>query len=166
MNPLRRSYEARVLVVPLGAGSALLTADLAAFGVDGIRVLSNPDPVRALTEPLGSGVWEPPAPAGTGEVTRSADMVVLIGTDLSDVPESTVREVCAAGREGGDLLAAVLVDPQNWADPAGASAMVTLRQEVDMVISVRGPRLLAGLLDVLRGGARAETGSAAAEVSA
>lgn len=164
MNPLRRSYEARVLVVPLGAGSARLAGELAALGVDGIRILSSPDPVEAVTKPLGDGAWEPPEGAGTGAVTRSADMVVLIGTDLSDIPESVVREVCAAGRDGGDLLAAVLVDPQNWTDPAGASAMVTLRQEVDMVISVRGPQLLAGLLDVLRGGARSDSDPIPAEV--
>ena len=156
MNPLRRSYEARVLVVPLGAGSAQVTDSLVGLGVDGVRVLSRPDPVAATTTPLGGVAWEPPSPAATAEVAEAADMVVLVGTDLADVSEATVREVCAAARRGGDLIAAVLVDPENWDDPDGAAAMVTLRQEVDMLVSVRGPQLLAALLDVLRGGARVD----------
>jgi hypothetical protein len=154
MNPLRQSYEARVLVVPLGAGSAQVAGSLTRFGVAGVRVLSEPDPVAAMTTPIGESAWEPPSPAGTGEVAESADMVVLVGTDLVHVAEPTVREVCEAARRGGGLIAAVLVNPENWDDPDGASAMATLRQEVDMLVSVRGPQLLAALLDVLRGGAR------------
>jgi hypothetical protein len=156
MNPLRQSYEARVLVVPLGAGSAKIAESLTGFGLAGVRVLSKPDPSAAMTTPLGESAWEPPSPAGTSEVTESADMVVLVGTDLVEVAEPTVREVCEAARRGGGLIAAVLVDPQNWDDPDGASAVATLRQEVDMLVSVRGPKLLAALLDVLRGGARVE----------
>jgi hypothetical protein len=156
MNPLRRSYEARVLVVPLGAGSAQVAASLTGLGVAGVRVLSKSDPAVAMTTSIGEFAWEPPSPAGTAEVAESADMVVLVGTDLVDVAEPTVREVCEAARRGGGLIAAVLVDPENWDDPVGASAMATLRQEVDMLVSVRGPKLLAALLDVLRGGARAE----------
>lgn len=154
MNPLRRSYEARVLVVPLGPGSAALTDGLADLGVNGVQVLTGSDPATALTKPLGVSAWAPPARATTGEVAASADMIVLVGTDLTEVPEPTVREVCAAARTGGALIAAVLVSAEHWQDPAGASAMVTLRQEVDMLVSVRGPKLLAALLDVLRGGAR------------
>jgi len=156
MNPLRRSYEARVLVVPLGAGGAKVTDELVTMGVEGVQVLAAPDPVAALTKPIGEGAWQPPSPASTTQVTESADMVVLVGHDLSDVPEDVVREVCTAAREGGDLIAAVLVAPENWQQPAGTTAMVTLRQEVDMLVEVRGPKLLAALLDVLRGGARAE----------
>lgn len=156
MNPLRRSYEARVLVVPLGPGSAQLVDKLRTLGVEGVQILTGPDPVEALTKPLGEGAWAPPMPAGTSAIAESADMVVLVGTDLTEVPEPVVREVCTAAREGGDLIAAVLVAPEHWQEPAGASAMITLRQEVDMLVSVRGPKLLAALLDVLRGGARAE----------
>ncbi|WOP18882.1 hypothetical protein [Raineyella sp. LH-20] len=154
MNPLRRSYEARVLVVPLGPGSARLAEDLVTLGVERVQVLTDPDPVAALTRPLGEAGWQPPSPAGTGQVAEAADMVVLVGTDLAQVPEDVVREVCTAARVGGDLIAAVLVAPERWQEPAGASAMVTLRQEVDMLVSVRSPKLLAALLDVLRGGAR------------
>lgn len=161
MNPLRRSYEARVLVVPLGAGSAQVAGELTALGVEGVQVLTGPDPVAALTTPLGAGAWAPPSPAGTSEITESADMLVLVATDLSDVSAELVAEVCGAGRRGGDLIAAVLVSPEHWEDPAGAAAMVTLRQEVDMLVSVRGPKLLAALLDVLRGGPRAELATAA-----
>ncbi|TQL66961.1 hypothetical protein FB381_0832 [Nocardioides albertanoniae] len=156
MNPLRRSYEARVLMVPLGAGNAALADQLVGLGVDGVRVLTGADLVDATTKPLGESAWEPPSPASTGQVTEAADMVVLVATDLADAPVDTVREVCEAARAGGDLIAAVLVAPQNWDTPAGAAAMVTLRQEVDMLVTVRGPKLLAALLDVLRGGPRAE----------
>lgn len=154
MNPLRRSYEARVLVVPLGPGSAALTDELVDLGVAGVQVLTGSDPASALTKPLGEGAWTPPTQASAGQVAASADMIVLVGTDLTEVPEGIVREVCAAAREGGDLIAAVLVSPEHWQDPVGAAAMITLRQEVDMLVSVRGPQLLAALLDVLRGGAR------------
>jgi hypothetical protein len=159
MNPLRRSYEARVLVVPLGPGSAQLVDELRTLGVEGVQILSGPDPVEALTTPLGEGAWTPPMPASTSAVAESADMVVLVGSDLTEVPEQVVREVCTAARGGGDLIAAVLVAPEHWQEPAGASAMITLRQEVDMLVTVRGPQLLAALLDVLRGGARTEAGS-------
>lgn len=156
MNPLRRSYEAHVLVVPLGPGGRAITTGLAELGVEGVQVLTSTDPVAALTAPLGSGAWEPPRPASTSQIAESADMVVLVGDDLTKVSEDVVRDVCEAAREGGDLIAAVLVAPQHWEDPSGASAMVTLRTEVDMLVEVRGPKLLAALLDVLRGGARAE----------
>ncbi len=156
MNPLRRSYEAKVLVVPLGEGGVATTSKLAELGLEGVQVLTEPDPVAAVTEPMGVRTWQPPTPASTEQVTLSADMVVLVAHDLADVPEQTVREVCSAGRAGGILMAAVLVAAEHWDQPAGASAMITLRQEVDMVVSVRGPRLLAALLDVLRGGARVE----------
>lgn len=156
MNPMRRSYEARILVVPLGPGGTEITRGLLPLGVEGVQVLTGPDPVNALTSPLGVGAWEPPRPASTGQVAEAADMVVLVGSDLTEVTESVVREVCEAARQGGDLIAAVLVSPQHWDQPTGASAMVTLRDEVDMLVQVRGPQLLAALLDVLRGGARAE----------
>lgn len=154
MNRLHRSYEARVLVVPLGPHSAELSDALVELGVAGVQVLTGPDPVAALTRPLGPGAWAPPSPASTGQIAESADMVVLVATDLREVPEGTVREVCEAARRGGDLIAAVLVSPEHWEEPAGAAAMITLRREVDMLVSVRGPQLLAALLDVLRGGAR------------
>lgn len=154
MNPLRRSYEARVLVVPLGHEAAELAASMAGEGLEGIRVLSSLDPEDAQTTLVGATGWQPPTPAGVPEVTTSADMVVLLGTDLADVSEEDVRLVCDAAREGGDLIAAVLVAPHNWERPTGASAMVTLRQEVDMLISVRSSSPVVALLDVLRGGAR------------
>lgn len=154
MNPFRRSYEARVLVVPLGSGGARVVEDLGAAGVEGVRVLTAPDAVAAQTTPIGAEAWEPPAEGSTAEVTESADMVVLVGSDLSDVPEDVVRVVCESARNGGDLVAAVLVAPRHWESPAGASAMRTLRHEVDMLVQVRGPRLLAALVDVLRGGTR------------
>lgn len=154
LNPLRRSYEARVLVVPLDSEARELVTTLAADGVTGVQVLTMPDPRSAETTPLGSDAWVPPSPAGTAEIAAGADMVVLLGVDLAGVPEGLVHDVSAAAREHGDLIAAVLVAPQNWEDPRGASAMVTLRQEVDMLISVRGTSLVAALLDVLRGGAR------------
>lgn len=156
LNPFRRSYEARVLVVPLGAAGRAICDDLLELGVEGVQSLTSPDPLQARTTPIGDGAWLPPSPASTGQVTESADMVVLVGSDLTEVPEHLVREVCGAAREGGDLVAAVLVKPEHWESPEGAAAMVTLRTEVDMLVQVRGPKLLAALLDVLRGGARAE----------
>lgn len=158
MNPLRRSYEARVLVVPLGDEAADLASSMAAQGLEGIRVLSSLDPRDAQTTLVGPTGWQPPTPAGTPEVTTSADMVVLLGTDLADVSEEDVRLVCEAARQGGDLIAAVLVAPHNWEAPTGASAMVTLRQEADMLISVRSSSPVVALLDVLRGGARTPVG--------
>lgn len=153
-NPLRQSYEARVLVVPLEDLATPMVLSLGGEGVEGVRALTGPDDHEAVTEALGSQAWQPPAPASTAELARSADIVVLVGTDLATISEALVREVCGAARTDGDLVAAVLVAPQHWEEPAGATAMVTLRQEVDMLISVRSTTLVAALLDVLRGGPR------------
>lgn len=163
MNPLRRSYEAKVLVIPMGSASRQLAADLAQFGLNGIRMLSTPAATRAGTEVLGEGAWSVPESAGVNEIVEAADMVVLLGADLTEVPVELVHEVGRIVQAHGLLSAAVLVNASHWQQAEGSTAMIALRQNVDMVVSVQDARLAAALVDVLRGGSRPEAGRTLSE---
>lgn len=156
LNPFRRSYEANVLVVPLGESGKNIVEILPELGVEGVLALSDASSIPVQTSTIGPAAWTPPQSATIQSVAGVADMVVLVGGDLSQIPRDTVREVCQAARDGGDLIAAVLVAPQSWDTQEGSHSMVTLREEVDMLVDVKGPQLLAALLDVLRGGARSQ----------
>jgi hypothetical protein len=154
LNPLRRSYEAKVLVVPLGSAADSLTRGLVGFGLDGMQMLTRPAATGAGTEVLGTTAWPVPSDAGTTGLASEADMVVFIGGDLAEVPVDLVHEVCTAAQEAGRTTAAVLVNASHWEQAEGSTAMKGLRQDVDMVVSVQDARFAAALLDVLRGGAR------------
>ncbi|WP_062394221.1 hypothetical protein [Gordonia phthalatica] len=155
LNPLRRSYEARVLVVPLGTTGGQMTDDIIAMGIDGIRILRRTDS-ETLTVPVGPHAWEAAESASVVNVVQAADMVVLVGSDLSEIDERLIGDVAAAAEGNGAMITAVLVASSKWETPEGASAMRRLRSDADMLVEVRGPGLLAALVDVLRGGARTE----------
>lgn len=157
LNPLRRSYEAKVLVVPLGDSADALAHGLVEYGLDGVRLLTRPAATGAATEVLGSTAWPVPTGAGTTEVAGAADIVVFLGGDLTEVPIDLVHEVCTAALEAGRTSAAVLVNASRWEHADGSTAMRTLRRDVDMVVSVQEVKFAAALVDVLRGGARAES---------
>lgn len=159
-NPLRRSYEAKVLVVPLGSSADGLTRSLVDFGLNGVQMLTRPAPTAAGTEVLGSTGWPVPEGAGTTALAGEADMVVFVGGDLAEVPVDLVHEVCSAAQAAGRTTAAVLLNASHWDQADGSAAMKKLRQDVDMVVSVQEPKFAAALIDVLRGGARAESDEA------
>lgn len=165
LNPLRRSYEAKVLVVPLGSSADGLTRGLVGYGLDGMQMLTRPAATGAGTEVLGATAWPVPPGAGTAGLASEADMVVFVGGDLAEVPVDLVHEVCTAAQGAGRTTAAVLVNASRWEQAEGSTAMRRLRQDVDMVVSVQDARFAAALLDVLRGGARTAAAEAT-EVSA
>lgn len=154
MNKLRRSYEAKVLLVPLGHTAAQLTEQMAGIGLDGISLLitaGNMVDVR----PLADQGWH--AEVGglrVDEVVAAADMVVLLAADLTEVSESVCLEVARAAETNGVLIAALIVGSDHEDAAQGRAAMAALRKAVDMLVIVRHVRLATSFLDVLRGGAR------------
>ncbi|MFH5823203.1 hypothetical protein [Georgenia sp. AZ-5] len=156
----RKSYEAKVLVMPLGAHAAGTLAEIAASGVDGIMTLvPEPDAMGFFHHlaPLAISGWGEPAAGVTVETAvERADMVVLLATDIAEVSAQTCELAAAAAAKHGTLIAALAIGTDNWDTPEGPEAMVAMREAVDMVVLVRGLTLAAPFLDVLRGGARTE----------
>ncbi|MCW2881391.1 MAG: hypothetical protein JWQ95_5491, partial [Sphaerisporangium sp.] len=120
----------------------------ASTGADG-------DVPRLGSVPLGRHGWRPAADdLGVADLVDTADMVVLLATDLAEVPGPLCLDLAEAARAGGSLIAALVVGSRNWDTPLGNTAMATLRQAVDMLVVLRGTELAAHFLDVLRGGPR------------
>ena len=151
--PKRLSYEARILVVPLGASGHSLVEAMAAGSLTNIRVVTDAGQsaasVRDIHDAAGTEITETVA-----DLAASADMMILLGSDLPQVPVGFVATVARAARANGVLLAGVLVDQQNWEAAEGADAMAVLRRELDMLVSVREVGLAAAFIDVLKGGHR------------
>jgi hypothetical protein len=164
MNSPRRSYEAHVLLVPLGADAAGAQEAMVARGLDGMMAVRGVTPSTGLDSkaprldsiPLGVHGWRPAAGDLTvAEVVDDTDMVVLLATDLAEVPPAFCLMAAEAARANGSLIAALVVGSGNWDTPQGNTAMAALREAVDMLVVVRGLDLAAPFLDVLRGGRRA-----------
>lgn len=174
MNTTRRSYEAHVLLVPLGAGAVRLQDAFTARGIEGVMTTTTArgsnDPAAEegsggaggaglRSVPLGGHGWRPPSDhRDCAALVRDADMVVLLATDLTEVPTALCTAAADAARAEGALIAALLVGTGTWDTPRGNTAMAALREAADMLVSVRGPELAAPFLDVLRGGARESAG--------
>jgi hypothetical protein len=163
MNSPRRSYEAHVLLVPLGADAVRAQEAMVARGLDGVLTVAGVTPLtgsdgdvpRLGSAPLGATGWRPAAGDLTvAEVVDDADMVVLLATDLAEVPPRFCLTVADAARANGSLIAALVVGSGNWDTPQGNTAMAALREAVDMLVVVRGVDLAEPFLDVLRGGRR------------
>lgn len=151
--PKRLSYEARILVVPLGASGHSLVEAMAAGSLTNIRIVTDAGQsaasVRDIHDAAGTEITETVA-----DLAASADMMILLGSDLPQVPAEFVATVAGAARANGVLLAGVLVDQQGWEDDEGADAMAVLRRELDMLVSVREVGLATAFIDVLKGGRR------------
>jgi hypothetical protein len=163
LNSARRSYEARVLLVPLGADAVRAQVAMLERGLDGLMTVrgvtastgADGDVPRLGSVPLGRHGWRPAADdLGVADLVDTADMVVLLATDLAEVPGPLCLDLAEAARAGGSLIAALVVGSRNWDTPLGNTAMATLRQAVDMLVVLRGTELAAHFLDVLRGGPR------------
>ncbi|WP_051821121.1 MULTISPECIES: hypothetical protein [unclassified Streptomyces] len=163
MNSTRRSYEANVLVVPLGADAVRTQEAFAGRGLDGVMTVhgvTEPAPAghaaaRLACAPLHRDGWRPPATGlGVDALVDGADMVVLLAADLAEVSPALCHAVADAARARGALIAALIVGSENWDTPRGNTAMAALREATDMLVVVRGVALAASFLDVLRGGAR------------
>lgn len=163
MDSPRRSYEAHVLLVPLSADAIRTERAMAARGLDGVMTVrgvpapTSPDRGQHLfdTVALGHQGWRAAAGGITvHELVNNADMVVLLASDLAEVPPWLCLTVAEAARDNGSLIAALVVGSRNWDTPRGNAAMAALREAVDMLVVVRGVDLAAPFIDVLRGGAR------------
>jgi hypothetical protein len=141
----RKPYEARVLLVPLGASGARTVEQFGADGLDGVAVL---DPARANDRV---------------EAVRDADMVVLVIGDLADVDADVPGVMGSIVREQGKVLAALVIDGDgNWNTPRGRHAALEVREAADMVVVSRDLDLASAFVDVLRGGDREQTGTGVA----
>jgi hypothetical protein len=158
----RSSYEARVLLVPLGPAARTLVDEMERAGLSGMARLEHPsegngDGSRYRLVSLGEG-WAVgrPEPSSLGGVMDDADVVVFVGTDLSEARTDRLVAVGDAAREAGDLLAAVTVGPPE-ADDAARRGLAALREQIDMLVNVRSAGLASSFLDVVRGGRREPT---------
>lgn len=164
MNRTRRSYEAHVLLLPLGPGAAEAQDAFVSRGLEGVMTVrgitrsttaDGAADVRLASAPLVGQGWRPAADGlGVTDLVDDADMVVLLATDLAEVPAGLCAAVSGAARGSGALIAALVVGSQNWDTSQGSSGMAALREAADMLVVVRGAGLAASFLDVLRGGAR------------
>lgn len=152
-TPTRLSYEARILVVPLGASGDDLVQTMAAGGLTNMRIVADAGQsaasVRDIRAAVGTEITETVA-----DLAASADMMILLGSDLTQLPSAFVATLAKAARANGVLLAGVLVDQQNWESARGAYALTVLRRELDMLVSVRDVGLATAFIDVLKGGRR------------
>ncbi|HEY4616380.1 MAG TPA: hypothetical protein VIG75_13045 [Citricoccus sp.] len=154
----RKSYEARVLVIPLGPNASTALREVAAAGVDGVMTLV-PDPDAMgffhTLAPLATHGWaEQRSGVTVEECVGDADMVVLFATDVAEVSVQTCELASRAAQEHGTLIAALVMTPDTWDTEAGREGIVSVREGVDMVVLVHGPTMAGPFLDVLRGGAR------------
>lgn len=158
MNKLRRSYEARVLLVPLGASAERLVAEMASEGLDGIECLFVGEDFNRVRPLAARGWWNDGGEADPAHVVAAADMAVLLARDLTEASPVVCHQISAAAEAHGVLIAALLVGSDHGAESAdsfaGDNAMVALRESTDMLVTVRSLRLATPFLDVLRGGAR------------
>ncbi len=90
------------------------------------------------------------------DLVVDSDMIILVGSDLPEVPLAFVSVIADAARKSGNLLAGVLVDQKGWESPQGAKALALLRTELDMLVSVNQVAPATGFVDVLKGGRREE----------
>jgi len=152
-TPQRLSYQARILVVPLGHSGDALVDEMAAAGLTNVRIVTDAGRSAARARDIqaarGSEITET-----IGDLVASSDMMVLLGQDLPEAPLEFAASMAAAARSYGVLLAGVLVDPRDWESDQGSAAMATLRRELDMLVTVRETPLATSFVDVLKGGRR------------
>ncbi|WP_395105420.1 hypothetical protein [Actinomadura sp. SCN-SB] len=160
MDPARRVYEARVLIIPQGPSALAAEAEMRELGLDGVMSLHPEAGANGSSglriRPLSSGGWARPAPVDrVGDAVAGVDIVVLFAADLAEVDAAACHAAADAARAEGALIAALIVRPDVAGGAmGGTAAMAALRAAADMVVIVRGPGSAAAFLDVLRGGRR------------
>ncbi|GLZ06597.1 hypothetical protein Acsp03_40630 [Actinomadura sp. NBRC 104412] len=172
MDPARRVYEARVLIIPHGPSALAAEAEMRELGLDGVMSLHPGDDAHGSAglrvRPLSNDGWARPAPVDrVGDAVAGADIVVLFAADLAEVDTAACHAAADAARAEGALIAALIVRPDATGGTAadttggatdgtmgGTAAMAALRAAADMVVIVRGPGSASAFLDVLRGGRR------------
>lgn len=150
----RAYYKARILLVPLGPSGATLVSSMSGAGLREVLVAaptSHPDGVllRAIDEPEAH-----PTTETVSDLAASTDMMVFLGSRLEEIPDDFVEAMATAGRNQGTLLAGVLVDVGGWGSEPGATSIIVLRRELDMLVTVRKADLARDFIEVLKGGTR------------
>lgn len=130
----RRHYEAQVLVVPIDPDADSTLDTMTGEGLTGVLVLDDLGAVR--------------------EVTTRADVVVFLLASLSTYEDKPVATIAELGRAAGNLVAALAVGIDDPTSASERAAMRHLREQVDVLVSVRAHAMAAAFLDVLRGGQR------------
>jgi hypothetical protein len=154
VNKLRRSYEARVLVVPLDERGVWLLRDMSSAGLEGVMTMAVEPRGGYVASPLATESWTTTGQTSSLAVVGEADMVVLLVGDLAMVDVELCRRVAHESHRSGTLIAALVVGTPEAQDPAVNQSMAVLRKSVDMLVAVRSLRLATPFIDVLRGGAR------------
>lgn len=134
MRSNRRHYEAQVLVIPIGQDTRVPLETMKAEGLTGVQVLDDVAAVR--------------------DATNRADVAVFLLASLSTYLDDKVATIAELGRDAGNLVAALTVGIDDPTTEAERAAMRHLREQVDVLVSVRAPRMAAAFLDVIRGGQR------------
>jgi hypothetical protein len=131
----RRYYRATVSVVPLDPTSnGLLVA------------MPDHDSVRVL-----------PLDASLAEQAEGSDMLIFVTGETRSVAAQPMIDEAHAARAAGLLVAAVVLGPAaafHERDDQERAGLAFLREAVDTLVMVRDERILADLLEVLRGGSR------------
>lgn len=135
MKSNRRHYEAQVLVVPVGQDTSDPLEAMKAEGLTGIQVLDDVADLR--------------------NATVHADVVVFLLASLSGYPDGKVTTIADLGRDAGNLVAALTIGIDDPTTDGERASMRHLREQVDVLVSIRAPRMAAAFLDVIRGGRRA-----------
>lgn len=133
MTSPRRSYRARLGVVPLDPGALAL-----------VRNASSPEELN-IVDPNGS----------VSDPLEGCDMVLMVSTETGVVPVDQVEAVVEVARAQGMLIAAALtgnIATAGSVTEAEGRGLSVIREAVDMVVMVRDGALVLELLDVLRGG--------------
>nr|WP_255257831.1 hypothetical protein [Arthrobacter sp.]AXV46640.1 hypothetical protein pA58H3_p25 [Arthrobacter sp.] len=150
----RAYYKARILLVPLGPSGTTLVAEMAEAGLCQVRLATPAD------HPDGVLIRDIDAPDTAfstetiSDLAAATDMMVFLGSRLEEIHDTFLETMATAARNQGTLLAGVLVGVGGWDSEPGATSMVVLRREVDMLVTVRKSDLARDFIEVLKGGTR------------
>ncbi|MDQ0383033.1 hypothetical protein [Amycolatopsis thermophila] len=161
----RRSYEARVLLIPLDPGARAWVGARAGRALEGITIADDgllpaqqrfaPEPVPCTGE--GRAVSSP-----LEHAMHDADVVVLFTRDLAAADRDAVAQIGDAARLSGQLLGAVIISPgARWEDPDAHRAVAAIRESADNVVILKDDGFVLAFLQVLRGGTREPAGAGA-----
>ncbi|RVW01969.1 hypothetical protein [Rhodococcus xishaensis] len=152
-SPRRVSYEARILLVPLGSSGLSTVEQMASAGLTGVRVVTEQGASSVAVRAIDA---TDESTESLDDLVAASDMVILIGSRLPEVPVRFASAMADSARRSGNLLAGVLVDQQDWESSLGAEALAVLRMELDMLVSISQVSMATAFIDVLKGGYRTE----------
>lgn len=153
----RAYYKARILLVPMGASGAALAVSMSEAGLRQVRLAA---PAGAPDDIVTWDIGTTEAVISTekiGDLMAATDMMVFLGSRLEEIPNVFVEALAIAGRAEGTLLAGVLVGVGGWESESGATSVVVLRRELDMLVTVKKIDLARDFIEVLKGGAQEAT---------